>query len=167
MIKKKVCMLGSFAVGKTSLVQRFVKSIFSDKYHTTIGVKIDKKAIELNDAEINLLLWDIHGEDDHQKVQASYLLGAAGYFLVIDGTRRDTIKMAESLHGLASKTLKNKPFILLINKADMADEWEITKADIYDLEQKGWIVMKTSAKTGLNVEEAFIKLTEMMLENAQ
>ncbi|MEN9444863.1 MAG: hypothetical protein RIS47_1754 [Bacteroidota bacterium] len=160
-------MLGSFAVGKTSLVQRFVKSIFSDKYHTTIGVKIDKKAIELNDAEINLLLWDIHGEDDHQKVQASYLLGAAGYFLVIDGTRRDTIKMAESLHGLASKTLKNKPFILLINKADMADEWEITKADIYDLEQKGWIVMKTSAKTGLNVEEAFIKLTEMMLENAQ
>ena len=158
-------MLGSFAVGKTSLVQRFVKSIFSDKYHTTIGVKIDKKVIDIEDKELNLLLWDIHGEDDYQKVQASYLLGAAGYFLVIDGTRRETIKMAESLQGLAQKTIKNKPFILLINKADLEDEWEITSADIQALEQKGWVVLKTSAKSGLNVEEAFLNLSKRILQN--
>jgi small GTP-binding protein len=165
MLKKKICMLGSFAVGKTSLVQRFVKSIFSDKYHTTIGVKIDKKIIDIDDKELNLLLWDIHGEDDYQKVQASYLLGAAGYFLVIDGTRRDTIKMAESLQGLAQKTIKEKPFILLINKADLEDEWEITSADISALESKGWIVMKTSAKSGLNVEEAFLTLGKHIIQN--
>ncbi len=158
-------MLGSFAVGKTSLVQRFVKSIFSDKYHTTIGVKIDKKLVDIEDKEINLLLWDIHGEDDYQKVQASYLLGAAGYFLVIDGTRRDTIKMAESLQGLAQKTIKDKPFILLINKADLEEEWEITSADIRALEDKGWIVMKTSAKSGLNVEESFLTLSKRILQN--
>lgn len=156
-------MLGSFAVGKTSLVQQFVKSIFSDKYHTTIGVKIDKKVIDVDDQEINLLLWDIHGEDDYQKVQASYLLGAAGYFLVIDGTRRDTIKMAESLHGLAYKTTKGKPFILLVNKADIEDEWEITNADLSALEEKGWIILKTSAKSGQNVEEAFLKLAKMIM----
>lgn len=158
-------MLGSFAVGKTSLVQRFVKSIFSDKYHTTIGVKIDKKIIDIDDKELNLLLWDIHGEDDYQKVQASYLLGAAGYFLVIDGTRRETIKMAESLQGLAQKTIKEKPFILLINKADLEDEWEITSADIQVLENKGWVVMKTSAKSGLNVEEAFLTLGKHIVQN--
>ena len=158
-------MLGSFAVGKTSLVQRFVKSIFSDKYHTTIGVKIDKKVVEINDNEVNLLLWDIHGEDDYQKVQASYLLGAAGYFLVIDGTRRETIKLAESLQLMASKTLRNKPFILLVNKADMEDEWEITSADLAELESKGWTIMKTSARSGQNVEEAFTQLTQMMLSN--
>lgn len=158
-------MLGSFAVGKTSLVQRFVKSIFSDKYHTTIGVKIDKKIIDIDDKELNLLLWDIHGEDDYQKVQASYLLGAAGYFLVIDGTRRETIKMAESLQGLALKTIKEKPFILLINKADLEDEWEITSADIKVLENKGWVVMKTSAKSGLNVEEAFLTLGKHIVQN--
>jgi len=67
MIKKKVCMLGAFAVGKTSLVQRFVNSIFSVKYQTTIGVKIDQKMISLGETEVNLLLWDIHGEDDFQK----------------------------------------------------------------------------------------------------
>jgi len=73
MIKKKIVMLGSFAVGKTSLVQRFVNSIFSEKYLTTIGVKIDQKIVNVNDKEVNLLLWDIHGEDDYQKMVLSQL----------------------------------------------------------------------------------------------
>lgn len=67
MIKKKVVLLGSFAVGKTSLVQRYVKSIFSEKYQTTIGVKIDQKIVNIDNTELNLLLWDIYGEDDYQK----------------------------------------------------------------------------------------------------
>ena len=66
MIKKKICMLGAFAVGKTSLVQRFVNSIFSEKYQTTIGVKIDQKLVQTGDTEVNLMLWDIHGEDNYQ-----------------------------------------------------------------------------------------------------
>ena len=87
MIQKKICMLGTFAVGKTSLVQRFVESIYSDKYHTTVGVKIDKKLVAVGGQEIMMLLWDIEGAETAHELRKSYLRGAAGYLLVADGTR--------------------------------------------------------------------------------
>src|ERR1044071_1650162 len=83
-------MIGAFAVGKTSLVARFVKSIFSEKYLTTVGVKIDKKSLSVGDQEMTLILWDLAGEDEFMQVRMSYLRGSAGYFLVADGTRRAT-----------------------------------------------------------------------------
>ena len=70
MLQKKICMLGSFAVGKTSLVQRFVKSIYSEVYQTTVGVKVDKKDVQVNGTDLTLMLWDIYGEDDYQKMRA-------------------------------------------------------------------------------------------------
>jgi small GTP-binding protein len=94
MIQKKVCMIGSFAVGKTSLVARFVKSIFSEKYLTTVGAKIDKKMVRLGNQELTLILWDLHGDDEFQKVRTSYLQGSASYLLVADGTRRVTLDKA-------------------------------------------------------------------------
>ena len=90
MLQKKICMLGSFSVGKTSLVRRFVESIFSDAYQTSIGVKIEKKVVRAGNEEVTLVLWDIHGEDVYQKIRMSYLRGMSGYLLVADGTRRQT-----------------------------------------------------------------------------
>lgn len=164
MIKKKICMLGSFAVGKTSLVRQFVSSIFSEKYHTTIGVKIDKKAVEIDGKEVNLMLWDIHGEDDFQTIQASYLIGSAGYFIVIDGTRSNTLEVGQAIHDFAIETIGKKPFIVLINKSDLAEDWAIEEYQIDELENKGWEVIRTSAKTGNGVEEAFVRLTTKLLE---
>ncbi len=164
MIKKKISMLGSFAVGKTSLVQQFVRSIFSEKYHTTIGVKIDQKIVHINHIEINLMLWDIHGEDDYQKVKPAYVMGSSGYFIVMDGTRRNTIEKGLELQKMAEKVSGGAPFIILINKADIADEWEITGEDIKAMEESGMKVIKTSAKTGEQVEEAFYLLTQMMIK---
>jgi len=66
-IQKKICMLGSFSVGKTSLVSRFVSTVFSDKYLTTVGVKIDKKALTVGGEDVTLMLWDIYGEDDFRR----------------------------------------------------------------------------------------------------
>ena len=86
--QKKVCMLGAFSVGKTSLVKRFVQSIFSETYLTTVGVKIDKKNVELSDRIVTLILWDLAGEDDIASLRMSYLRGSAGYVLVADGTGR-------------------------------------------------------------------------------
>ncbi|HZS10282.1 MAG TPA: Rab family GTPase [Blastocatellia bacterium] len=164
MIQKKVCMLGTFAVGKTSLVSRFVKSIFSEKYHTTVGVKIDKKSVTVGDEEVVLLLWDIHGEDEFQKIRVSYLRGTAGYLLVADGTRRATLDAAEELHRSLGAITGEVPFILLVNKADLADEWETDRGALDALAARGWTVIKTSAKTGLGVEEAFATLARRMLE---
>ena len=105
MIEKKICMLGSFAVGKTSLVTRFVTSIFSDRYLTTIGVKIDKKIVSLAGRDITLIVWDIHGDDEFQRIRTSYLRGASGYLLVVDGTRRDTLATAMGLRDITCRRL--------------------------------------------------------------
>jgi len=162
MIKKKICMLGSFAVGKTSLVRQFVQTIFSEKYHTTIGVKIDQKTILLDNEEIVLLLWDIHGEDDFQKVKASYLVGASGYLLVVDGTRLNTLETAVSLQKLARDTAGDVPFVVLMNKADLEEQWEVNDRTLEALREKNWPLLFTSAKTGAGVEEAFMMLAQKM-----
>lgn len=164
MIQKKICMVGAFATGKTSLVARFVKSIYSDVYHTTVGVKIDKKSVKIAEQEVNLILWDIHGEDEFQKVRMSYLRGSSGYFLVVDGSRRHTLDKAFTLQQRVEDTIGKVPFILILNKADLVEEWEIDDAAMTEISQKNWIVIKGSAKTGLGVEEAFLTLARKMLE---
>ncbi len=163
MIQKKVCMLGSFAVGKTSLVARYVHSTFSEKYLTTIGVKIDRKEITVDDQLVNLMLWDIHGEDEFQKVRASYLRGVAGYFLVVDGTRPETLDTALQLHDLAVSAVGDRPFILLLNKADIQDQWTLPSERIDDLENNGWSIRKTSAKDSKNVQASFEELGRRIL----
>ena len=95
MLQKKVCLLGGFGVGKTSLVRRYVQSIFSDTYLTTVGVKIEKKMVNVGAAEVALILWDIAGEDDITGIRTSYLRGAAGYFLVVDVTRGETLEISQ------------------------------------------------------------------------
>ena len=164
MIQKKICMVGAFATGKTSLVSRFVKSIYSDVYHSTVGVKIDKKVVKLKEMEVNLTLWDLHGEDEFQRLQMSYLRGASGYLLVVDGTRCYTLDKAFFLQQRVESAIGQIPFILLLNKSDLTDDWEIDDATIDSILQKKWIVIKSSAKLGLGVKEAFNKLTEKMLE---
>ena len=164
MIKKKICMLGAFAVGKTSLVQRYVYSLFSEKYHTTVGVKIDKKPTRVRGTEVDLILWDIYGEDEFQEVRSSYLRGASGCLLVVDGTRGYTLDTAHTLLARTQETVGQIPMIFVFNKTDLMDTWEIEHAQLAELEDRGAVVIRTSAKDGSGVEEAFSTLTEMMLE---
>jgi hypothetical protein len=164
MIQKKICMLGAFAVGKTSLVQRFVQSIYSDKYHTTVGVKIDKKQVNVGGETVNLLLWDIQGEDGIEKLRSSYLRGAAGYLLVIDSTRRETLDTAYMMQKHAQEMLGLVPFVIVINKMDLTDQYEIEDVALDYMKEQDWIVYRTSAKTGQSVEEAFLTLAGKMVE---
>ena len=163
MIQKKICMLGGFAVGKTSLVARYVTSLFSEKYLSTVGVKIDKKQIAVDGKDVTLMLWDIYGQDDFQTVQASQLRGMSGYLLVVDGTRRATLETARLMHQKAIEAAGPVPFILLLNKADLVSEWEIDEQAFFKLAEQGWRVIRTSAKTGEGVEQAFETLTRAML----
>lgn len=162
MIQKKVCMLGAFAVGKTSLVSRFVSSIFSDKYLTTVGVKIDKKRVSLLRGEMELILWDIYGEDEFQKVRMSYLRGASSYLLVADGTRKATVDVAVSLQQGVENEIGKVPFVLALNKVDLADQWQVDRGALEPVTERGWKVIRTSAKTGEGVEEAFLVLARAM-----
>jgi small GTP-binding protein len=163
MIQKKICLLGSFAVGKTSLIRRFVESIYSEAYHTTVGVKIDKRVVRHNDSDVTLVLWDLYGEDEFQKMRWSYLRGAAGYLLVADGTRRNTLEKAFQLEQRIREEIGEIPFIFVINKADLAQDWELDPAMESQLTARNWTILRSSAKTGENVDEAFSQLTRKML----
>ena len=164
MIQKKVCMIGAFAVGKTSLVARYVESVFSDRYHTTVGVKVDKKLVRVDGRETALLLWDLYGEDEFQPLATTYFRGMSGYLLVADGTRRATLDKALELHARVVESAGELPFVLVLNKSDLADEWEIDESEILRLARE-WPVIRTSAKTGAGVEDAFDRLARDMLEN--
>ena len=162
MLQKKICMLGGFGVGKTSLVARFVSSIFSDKYLTTVGVKIDKKVVQVGPDEMTLVLWDLYGEDDFQTVRESYLRGSSGYLLVADGTRHATLDTAMALQRKAESVLGPVPFLLLLNKADLDAEWQVDERALWKIAERGWPVLKTSAKTGAGVDDAFARLAREM-----
>ncbi|MGI8957590.1 MAG: Rab family GTPase [Chthoniobacterales bacterium] len=166
MIQKKVCLLGTSGVGKTSLVAQFVHSMFSEKYLTTVGVKIDKKPITVDRTEVTLVIWDLAGDDDFQRLQTSYLRGTSGYLLVADGTRRVTLDQALELQKRVVETLGNAPFILALNKADLAPQWEVDEARLAALVAENFTVLKTSAKDGAGVEEAFAQLARRMIAPA-
>ncbi len=156
-------MLGAFAVGKTSLVQRFVRSMFSEKYHTTVGVKIDKKQMHVGDQTVNLMLWDLAGEDEFQSVRTTYLRGSSGLFFVADGTRPATIDQAVALRQMSDETLGDLPAVFAVNKTDLRDQWEVAADTVGMLSGKGWHPFETSAKTGDGVEHAFQRLAEQIL----
>jgi small GTP-binding protein len=151
-------MLGATGVGKTSLVRRYVESMFSEKYQATIGVKIDRKLVDHDGGQISLLLWDLQGEDDLQRVRLSYLRGAAGLIYVVDGTREETLERARSIQQSAHDTVGSVPAILLVNKSDLAGEWKISDGDQGTRGPQGVEVFKTSARTGDNVDQAFAAL---------
>jgi small GTP-binding protein len=163
MIQKKICMLGATGVGKTSLVRRFVQSIYSEKYLSTIGVKIDKKSLRVGEEDVNLLLWDLQGEDHEFKIRPSFLRGASGYFIVVDLTRHETFVTAFSIQQMVEREVGPLPFLVLFNKNDLIDQFDILPTELEQMMNYGWKMYRTSAKSGERVEEAFQKLAEKMI----
>lgn len=159
MLQKKICLLGAFGVGKTSLTRRFVDSIFSDTYLTTVGVKIDKKELSIpGHDKLSLIMWDIAGEDEVSAVRTSYLRGAAGYLLVVDMTRAQTLQVASDIQQRVDKEIGKIPFLCLLNKIDLEEERDIAEDALQARRDAGWTTLRTSAKTGEGVEEAFLEL---------
>jgi small GTP-binding protein len=162
--KRKICMLGATGVGKTSLVARFVHSIFSDVYRTTVGVTIDKTRITRGDVDVEVVIWDLSGEDEFQSVQLAYLRGASGYLLVVDGTRQETVLTALSLQEAAERVVGRIPLVMVINKADAVEAWDLTDDVSRRLARTGWPIERTSAKTGDGVPRAFARLIDDILQ---
>lgn len=158
-ISKKVVIAGHFGVGKSSLIKRFVHQKFSDQYITTIGVKIDKKAIEINGTLINLILWDIAGEQSTTRIPKNYFVGAHGLIYVFDLSREETFQNIESDMMEIMKESQNIESMVLGNKSDLVDE-----EFIEDLRTEIPVAFNiTSAKSGEHVEDTFKALAEAML----
>lgn len=162
MVVRKICMMGAFAVGKTSLVRRFVHSIFSDVYQTTIGVMISKKNLLVDGVEYELVIWDLEGRDEFTDFRSSYLRGAAGILYVVDVTRPHTLAVVQQLREEMKKQIGELPSIVLLNKSDMTEEWRLDTGMLEMLEQEGCTLLRTSARTGTNVDVAFQSLVQAM-----
>jgi len=163
MISKKVILTGSFGVGKTSLFEQFLYSKFSKKYLTTIGVKVDKKVININGKDLSMIVWDIAGEVNQDKVPNSYFLGTSAIIYVFDVTRKSTYEGLESDINYLKKMLPNGITAIAGNKVDLVND------DFIDeLKQSiplPWNIL-TSAKTGQNVEELFQEIgTKLLAQN--
>lgn len=156
-------MLGSYGVGKTSLVRRFVESIFDDRYLTTVGVKIERKRVALADSEMDLIVWDLSGDDDLAQARPSHFRGVSGYILVADGGRRVTVERALAIQQRAASLTGPVPVVVALNKSDLKSTWEIDSSEVQQFAQRGWPCLETSAKTGLEVEDLFLTLAKNML----
>ncbi len=167
-LSKKVCLLGDYGVGKTSLVRRFVYNLFEDKYLSTIGVKVSRKVIALahgsDIVELTLMLWDLAGSEEFDSVRASYLRGATGAIVVCDLTRPATLGAASKY--AAELRLMNSAARLVIaaNKGDLTDKHQLTaeqiRAQAAALHAAHYL---TSAKTGANVETIFRQLGQLLI----
>ncbi len=185
--KFKIVILGSSGVGKTSLVRRFVDGVFSENYKTTIGISIKEKKISVEGKKVKLTLWDTEGIDEDNPIpKKSYIKGAHGFLVVSDGTRGKTLDQALELNkDLQQKTSQHEqiqdgfhtiPFFLVVNKCDLMDQWKFSDEEINErqstfLDQEGvkdmaeQRIFKTSAKSGINVQDAFLALASQILEN--
>ena len=162
-------MLGDFAVGKTSLVRRFVEGRFDDKYLSTIGVKISRRNIEHNNDSVSLIVWDLAGGDEFIRSNSGYLRGAAGALIVCDLTRPQTLRAAEQYAYQIRRLNPQAGIVLVGNKCDLTEERLITDNDLANMggSHNRFDYFVSSAKTGINVAEAFIRLAELILNGDQ
>lgn len=151
-ISKKVILLGHFGVGKSSLIKRFIHGIFSEEYHTTIGVKVDKKVIEVRNQTLTMIIWDIEGGAVQSKLPKSYFLGAHGIVYVFDLTRPSTYEKIDSELSFFRDLLPKAKVQIVGNKTDLLDELQLHE---FKAEMEGKYNVLSSAKTGDQVEEMF------------
>jgi small GTP-binding protein len=171
-VSKKICLVGDFGVGKTSLIRRFVDRQFSDQYLSTIGVKISRKTVELHrdglqeKTALQLLIWDIEGHTKFKSISPNYLQGAKGGIIVGDITRQETLtRLPEHVQTFLSVNPEGK-IVVAFNKSDLADvqKLELLFQQIQFQDQKNVVaIYASSAKTGENVDEIFDLLAQHLI----
>jgi small GTP-binding protein len=154
-VQKKVCLLGDFSVGKTSLVRRFVEGRFDDKYLSTIGVRISRKTLARPTGELNLLVWDLAGAQEFN-TQSSYLVGVAAALIVCDLTRHTTLDSCAKYVQQVRAVNYTAPLVIVGNKLDLTAERVIADAELRACSDAcGGDFVLASAKLGTGVELAF------------
>ena len=161
MIAKKVLLVGNFGVGKTSLIRRFVLNEFSEDYISTIGVRVSTKIVTVSNEQIKLLIWDVAGTSDDEKVPKAYFLGASAAMYVFDLSREETytnlvkkVDVVKQLSGLKNITIVG-------NKKDLLSNDELIHLKkIISIP----VDLITSAKENDNVEDAFTILAKQSLK---
>ncbi|GJL66611.1 MAG: hypothetical protein NPIRA05_15820 [Nitrospirales bacterium] len=185
--KFKIVLLGSFGVGKTSLTRRFIEDTFSEEYKSTLGVDIKYRVMTIDGTTVSLTVWDPEGINEHNPYPKDvYIKGAHGFLVVSDGTREKTLDLSLELNkdlqerNRVKRDIQEKfatiPFFVVVNKCDLIEQWKFADEEIEQLQntflkQEGVKdiserrLLKTSAKSGQNVEDAFRELVRQILKN--
>ncbi|UCF08098.1 MAG: GTP-binding protein [Thermoplasmata archaeon] len=170
--RRKICLLGDAAVGKTSLIQRYVLDKFDDKYFVTLGTKVTMKDVTVEKPEkdevvnLTLMIWDILGQREFKRLQTSFYKGSNGTIVVADFTRKETLDHIPEWILALFNTAGKVPVLLLINKSDLTNQAAYGEEEIVSLAEKyNTQYLFTSAKTGDNVEEAFVRMSQMLLQH--
>jgi len=169
--KIKICLVGDIGVGKTSLIRRYVLDLFDDKYIATIGTKVSKKNLSVDNPEtgnredIVLLIWDIMGQPSFREIlREAYFYGAQGALCVCDITNRDTFAELRYWIKAMTATAGPVPMVVLGNKKDLEQNAAVSIEDLAAFSNKfDSRAIMTSAKTGENVEEAFSEIITRVL----
>ena len=164
----KIVVVGDWGVGKTTSITKFVKDIFKADYVPTLGVHITKKSISLNGNDVDLMIWDLAGQDRFAMVRQRFYDETDGVFIVYDTTRRSSLDHVKNWYKEVQEYTRAIPIILVGNKIDLVDKRVVDDDDVMKhIEENNIIVnlkFETSAKTGVNVEEAFHTLVEHLIK---
>lgn len=163
----KLVLLGEANVGKTSLVYRFIENKFRENYKSTLGVNLLKKDMAIDEyGSVSAQIWDLGGQESFKSLRKLYLEGANGALLVYDMTEKKTFEKLYEWTQSFREARNDAPIILIGNKSDLKNQIKITEresSEYANANNMGLII--TSAKTGQNVEEAFIQLTKQILDH--
>ncbi|HXP70105.1 MAG TPA: hypothetical protein VOA88_12535 [Candidatus Dormibacteraeota bacterium] len=191
MLERKICLFGAHGVGKRSLTSRFRDNATAERYRAAIGVQVCKKVVVVGNQHLTMAIWDVADLDRFEAGLMNYSRGMSGYLLVADGTRPSTLERAREIYEQicsfeqpppsveeteagepdAKKPYvqfpyREVPFILLLNKSDLVEQWRFEKSNLEMLANRGWPVSVVSAKENEGVEEAFLSLGRRIIESS-
>ena len=164
----KIVLVGDYGVGKSTSIHRFVENKFKANYVPTLGVQVTKKSIEINGDNIDLMIWDLAGQDRYKMVRQRFYINTEGILMLYDITRMSSLINIKKWHAEVSKFIKNIPIILIGNKMDLIEKREVKTIDVKRFLEENDIKInlkiKTSAKEGMNTEKAFVFLVKMLMQ---
>jgi small GTP-binding protein len=162
-LRRKVCLLGAKGVGKTSLVRRLVEDRFEDDEAESTALSIFRRTLELDDVSLEMVLWDPAHSESSEQFHRSFISGASGLVFVVDSARPSTLDQLLQAQVAERGFIGLRPAILILNKSDLHDDFALSAAQLRTAESVNWHIVRASAKTGENVEQAFTTLAERML----